>query len=51
MYGVNLWSVNYLYVWLILAVCAHLLRGMESPLGWALLIAGGLLVLWGYWER
>jgi energy-coupling factor transport system substrate-specific component len=37
MYGVNLWSVNYLYVWLILAVCAHLLRGMESPLGWALL--------------
>ncbi|MCI8907979.1 MAG: hypothetical protein HFF13_11620 [Angelakisella sp.] len=26
-------------------------KGLEIPLGWALLIAGGLLVLWGYWER
>lgn len=36
-YGVNLWSVNYLYIWLVLAVCAWALRGMESRLGWALL--------------
>lgn len=37
LYGVNLWSVNYLYVWLILAVCAWALRRMTHPLGWALL--------------
>lgn len=37
LYGVNLWSVNYLYIWLILAAAAWLLRGMTHPLGWALL--------------
>ena len=35
--GVNLWAINYLYVWLILAAGAWLLREMTSPLGWALL--------------
>lgn len=38
-YGFNLWSVNYLYVWLVLCVCAWALRGMENRLGWALLSA------------
>lgn len=37
LYGFGLWSVNYLYVWPLLAGAAYLLRGMESPLGWALL--------------
>ena len=37
LYGVNLWSINYLYIWLILAAAARLLRGMTHPLGWALL--------------
>ena len=37
LYGLNLWSVNYLYIWLILAAAAWLLRGMTHPLGWALL--------------
>ena len=37
LYGVNLWSVNYLYIWLVLAAAAWLLRGMTHPLGWALL--------------
>ena len=37
LYGLNLWSVNYLYVWLILAAGAWLMRGMTHPLGWALL--------------
>jgi energy-coupling factor transport system substrate-specific component len=37
LYGFNLWSINYLYIWLILAVAAWLLRGMTHPLGWALL--------------
>ena len=39
LYGLNLWSVNYLYIWLILAAAAWLLRGMTHPLGWALLSA------------
>lgn len=35
--GLNLWSINYLYIWLILAGAAWMLRGMTHPLGWALL--------------
>ena len=35
--GLHLWSINYLYIWLVLAAGAWLLRGMTSPLGWALL--------------
>ena len=46
LYGVHLWSVNYLYVWLLLAVGAWALRGMSSPLGWAVL-AGGFGLLFG----
>ena len=37
LYGLNLWSINYLYIWTILAVAAWLLRRMDHPLGWALL--------------
>lgn len=36
-YGIQLWNINYLYIWAILAIAAWLLRGMKSPLGWALL--------------
>lgn len=36
-YGIGLWNINYLYTWAVLAVCARFLRGMEHPLGWALL--------------
>lgn len=36
-WGFNLWSVCYLYVWLILAIAAYALRRMESPVGWAVL--------------
>lgn len=36
-YGLNTWSVCYLYIWLVLAAAAYLLRGMKHPLGWALL--------------
>ena len=47
-YGVQLWNINYLYIWVILALAAWLLRKMQSPLGWALLsgvfgLAFGLL--------
>ena len=36
-YGINLWSICYLYIWLILWLAAYLLRNMKEPLGWALL--------------
>lgn len=36
-YGIQLWNINYLYVWSILALGAWLLRKSESPLSWALL--------------
>ena len=36
-WGVHLWSLCYLYVWLVLWAAACLLRRMTSPLGWAVL--------------
>ena len=36
-YGINLWNINYLYVWAVLAVAACCLRKMQGRLGWALL--------------
>lgn len=36
-WGVGLWSLCYLYVWLVLFVLARLLRQMDAPLGWAAL--------------
>ncbi len=36
-FGLNIWSVCYLYVWAVLAVAAWALRRMRSALGWALL--------------
>lgn len=44
LYGLNLWSINYLYIWTVLAFSAWILRDMRTPLGWALLAAAfGLL--------
>ena len=37
LHGIHLWSVNYLYIWLILAAAAWCLREMSSPLEWAML--------------
>ncbi len=37
LYGLNLWSINYLYIWAVLAGGAWLLREMTNPLGWAVL--------------
>lgn len=45
-YGFNLWSFNYLYIWLVLAVFAWLLRGMTNPIGWAL-VSGIFGILFG----
>lgn len=36
-FGLQLWSVNYLYTWALLAVAAWLCRGVTNPLGWAIL--------------
>ncbi len=36
-YGFNLWSINYLYVWLVLAFLAWCFRSAAHPLGWAVL--------------
>lgn len=46
-YGIHLWSINYLYVWLILAAIAWLLRDMRNPIVWALL-CGGFGLLFGF---
>lgn len=45
-YGFNLWSVNYLYIWAILAFIAWMMRDMEHPLGWAVL-SGGFGLMFG----
>lgn len=36
-WGIQLWSVNYLYVWLLLYLAARRFRAMTSALGWAVL--------------
>ena len=38
-WGISAWSINYLYVWLILFGLTMLCRHMTSPLNWALLAA------------
>ena len=47
LWGIGLWSACYIYVWLILFVLARSVRGMESPLGWAL-ISGVFGLLFGF---
>lgn len=37
LYGINLWNINYLYIWTLLFVAALLLRRLKNPLWWALL--------------
>lgn len=36
-WGLNLWSICYLYIWLFLWILSWLLRKMDSALGWAVL--------------
>ena len=36
-YGIQLWNINYLYVWVLLALGAWMLRKSENRLAWALL--------------
>ncbi len=46
LWGIHLWSISYLYVWLLLFTAAYALRQMTSPLGWAVL-SGGFGLLFG----
>lgn len=39
LYGINLWNINYLYIWTILFIIAVFVRGLKHPIWWAL-IAG-----------
>ena len=48
LYGINLWNINYLYIWAILFALAIFMKKMRHPIWWALLsgvfgIAFGLL--------
>lgn len=45
-YGIHLWSINYLYVWAILALVAWLCRTCREPLVWAV-ICGSFGLLFG----
>lgn len=45
-WGVSAWSINYLYVWLILYALTRLCRNMASPFHWAVL-AGGFGLCFG----
>lgn len=45
-YGLGTWNINYLYVWPLLAVAAHLLGRMEHPLGWAM-VSGTFGLMFG----
>ncbi len=48
LYGINLWNINYLYIWTVLAIAAICMRRFRNPIWWALLsglfgLAFGLL--------
>ena len=36
-WGINVWVINYIYLWPLLWLIARSLRKMEHPLGWAVL--------------
>lgn len=45
-WGVGLWNINYLYVWLVLYFLGLAFRNMESAWGWAIL-AGAFGLMFG----
>ena len=45
-YGIQLWNINYLYVWAILALVAYCLRHVSEPLLWAV-VSGVFGLLFG----
>jgi len=45
-FGIGTWNVNYLYIWALPVLAAHILRNMEEPLGWAL-VSGSFGLFFG----
>ena len=45
-FGLGLWNINYLYIWLVPLAAGWLLRNMEFPLGWAV-VSGSFGLLFG----
>ena len=45
-WGLQVWVVNYLYIWALLWLLSQLLRDMKNPLGWALM-AGAVGLFFG----
>ena len=45
-YGIQLWNINYLYIWTLLALGAWMIRKTDSPVVWATL-SGGFGLLFG----
>lgn len=45
-FGLGLWNINYLYIWLVPLAAGWLLREMETPLGWAV-VSGSFGLLFG----
>lgn len=45
-YGIQLWNINYLYVWAILAAIAYGMRSVREPLIWAV-VSGAFGLLFG----
>ena len=45
-YGIQLWNINYLYVWTILALIAYAMRRVQEPLIWAV-VSGVFGLLFG----
>ena len=37
LYGINLWNINYLYIWAVLFVAAIFMGRLKNPIWWALL--------------
>lgn len=46
-FGIGIWNVFYLYVWLVLFVAALLMRKMTHPVGWAL-VSGVFGLFFGF---
>ena len=36
-YGIQLWNINYFYIWAVLFLGAQMIKNNENPLAWALL--------------
>ena len=45
-YGINLWNVYYLYIWIVLFLGAMAMRKVRNPFAWAIL-SGGFGLLFG----